>query len=57
MDEISLKDATDYLIDELMQEFKISKAKARKLLANALLYNVVINEIKDQADYILHQED
>ena len=57
MDEISLKDATDYLIDELIQEFKISKAKARKLLANALLYNVVINEIKDQADYIPHQED
>ena len=57
MEEIKLSEATDFMIEELMIEFNISKAKARKLLANALFRNVVINEIKNEADYILQQED
>ena len=57
MEEIKLSEATDFMIEELMIEFNISKAKARKLLANALFRNLVINEIKNEADYILQQED
>ena len=57
MEEIKLSEATDFMIEELITEFNISKAKARKLLANALFRNVVINEIKNEADYILQQED
>ena len=56
MEDIKLSEATNFIIEELMQEFAISRGEARKLLANALYRNVVINEIKNEADYILEKE-
>ena len=56
MEDIKLSEATNFMIEELMKEFSISRGVARKLLANVLYRNIVISEIKNEADYILDKE-
>ena len=55
MEDLKLSEATEYLIEDLMNECAISRAKARKLLANVLFRNIVIAEIKNEADYVLKE--
>lgn len=56
MEDIKLSEATNFMIEELMTEFNISRGVARKLLANVLYRNIVISEIKNEAEYILEKE-
>ena len=57
LERVKLSDATDYLIEELMNDYNLNKTTARNLLANILLRNLVIEEIKSMADYITGRED
>ena len=57
LEKVKLSDATDYLIEELMNDYNLNKTTARTLLANILLRNLVIEEIKSMADYITGRED
>lgn len=57
MEDLKLSEATNFVIEDLMMEFKISRPKARTLLANVLYRNIVLNEIKDEANYILIAEE
>lgn len=42
----------NYLADNIAEGRGISKTKAKQLLLNALTYNVVIEEIEKQIDYL-----
>lgn len=57
MEDLNLSAAMKFMIEELMDEFKISRTKARTLLANTLYRNIVIAEVKNEAAYILEKED
>ena len=48
------KSITEMLIVEHIERtFNVSKAKAKKLYANALMFNVVREEITNQAGFLL----
>ena len=51
--DITATQALDILIEEQMKKRNISKALAKKLVINALLYNVVSAEIDNQIDFML----
>ena len=52
----TMKEVTDYIIEDIVKERVITKSLARKLLINALLYNVVIDEINNQIDFLINFE-
>lgn len=56
MDGIGLGAATGCIIEELQMEYGIGQKKARTLLANCLMRNLVQEEIYNMADYIMEQE-
>ena len=45
----------DYLVMEQVEKRGISKALAKKLLLNALTYNVVTAEIDNQINFLLEE--
>lgn len=46
--------AIDAVVEEVMEEHpELSKAKAKNLVCNALVYWCVINEIKGQVNFLL----
>lgn len=53
LEDFTLKWVSDYLIDEIAQEKEIPKSLARKLFINAISYNVVVESIKEQIDFLL----
>ena len=53
----TLKQITDYLIDEIASERNISKALARRLFTNAIAYNVVVASINEQIDFLIDYEE
>lgn len=53
LEDFTLKLVSDYLIDEIAQEKEIPKSLARKLFINAISYNVVVESIKEQIDFLL----
>ena len=57
MEDYKLNDATNMMVEELMEDFGLTRPKARKLLANVLYHNIVIAEIKNEAAWILETED
>lgn len=56
MDGINLSTATGNIIQELQDQFNIGEKKARLLLSNCLMRNLVQEEIYNMADYIMEQE-
>lgn len=56
LEDFTLKQVTDYLIDKIANEREIPKTLARKLFINAIAYNVVVEEIEDQIDFLLEEE-
>lgn len=56
MEGISLSTATGNIIQELQDQFNIGEKKARLLLSNCLMRNLVQEEIYNMADYIMEQE-
>ena len=55
--DFTLKQVTDYLINNIAQEKNISKTLARKLFINAITYNVVTEEINNQIDFLIGYEE
>lgn len=42
----------DYLVNKQVEEKGISKTKAKLFVLNALLYNVVIEALEEQIDFL-----
>lgn len=57
LEDFTLKQVTDYMIREIAEDKGISKALARKLYINALLYSVVVEEINGQIDFLMEYEE
>ena len=55
LENFTLKQIADYIIDEIADDKNISKTLAKKLFINAISYNVVIEEIKGQVDFLLEE--
>lgn len=53
LESFTLKQVTDYLINQIAEEREISKTLARKLFINAICYNVVVAEIENQIDFLM----
>lgn len=56
LEDFTLKQVTDYLINNIAETRGISKALARKLFINAISYNVVVEEINNQIDFLMEEE-
>lgn len=53
LDDITLKQISDYLTNKIVEEFGVSKSLAKKLLVNVIAYNVVVESIMEQVDFLL----
>ena len=53
LEDYTLKQISDYLTNKIVEEFGVSKSLAKKLLVNAIAYNVVIESIMEQVDFLL----
>lgn len=49
---LTYAEAAETAIEKISEQLRVSKAEATVLFKNALLYNVVITEIVDQARYL-----
>ena len=56
LEDFTLKQVTDYLINKIAEEREIPKALARKLFINAISYNVFVEEINNQIDFLMEEE-
>lgn len=56
LENFTLKQVTDYLIENIAKERKISKTLAKKLFINAIIYNVVVDEINRQIDFLMEED-
>lgn len=56
LEDFTLKQVTDYLIENIAKEREISKTLARKLFINAITYNVVVEEINGQIDFLMEED-
>ena len=45
LEDFTLKQVSDYLINEIAEQREITKSQARKLFINAITYNVVVESI------------
>lgn len=55
--DIQMGQATEYLVGEIAYQFDVTKKLAKKLLANALMYNVVREEVLEQVAFLLEREE
>lgn len=51
--ESTLNQVVNYLADKFSKDFDISKAEARKYLIDALNYNVVVEELRLQIEFLI----
>ena len=56
LENYTMKQITDYIIDDIAATKDINKTLARKLFINALSYNLVIEQIENQIDFLLEDE-
>lgn len=56
LENITLKEAEQICIDEIASGFDVSRTKARKLFANAIVHNIVMDEIMGQVAWLLNRE-
>lgn len=55
LENYTIKEVIDNLIDNVCMDHEISRSQARKLVINALTYNVVADEIYSQIDWLLEE--
>lgn len=54
---LGVAEAMGALVDEIVKDHHgMSRSDARRLIANALTYNVVIEEIKGQINWLLDED-
>ena len=49
---LTMKEATNYVIERIMDEFSFNKKTATVMFKSAITYNVVIDEIVNQVGFI-----
>ena len=53
--EFTLNPVANYLADKFSKDFGISKPEARRYLIDALDYNVVVEAIREQIEFLIAQ--
>ncbi|MFV0342622.1 MAG: hypothetical protein ACK5JH_06970 [Anaerocolumna sp.] len=53
LEDFTMKDVADYIVDEIALDRGITKKLARNLFINALSYNVVVEAINNQIDFLM----
>ena len=56
LENLKMSDVLNYLADKVTEDFEVNKSLAKKLVINALLYNVVIEEIENQIRFLIDEE-
>lgn len=54
--EFTLNQVANYLVDKFSEDFEISKSETRKYLIDALTYNVVIEAIWEQMNFLIYED-
>lgn len=54
---VTMTDVIDTIAEDVMAKYNVSKAKARKLVCNALIYNCVTEEVLGQVDFLMGGEE
>lgn len=55
--EFTLNQVANYLADKFSKDFDISKSEARRYLIDALTYNVVVEELRQQIEFLIEQNE
>lgn len=55
--EFTLNQVANYLVDRFSKDFDISKSEARRYLIDALTYNVVVEELRLQIEFLIKQNE
>lgn len=55
--EFTFNQVANYLADKFSKDFDISKAEARRYLIDALNYNVVVEELRLQIEFLIEQNE
>lgn len=53
--EFTLNQIVNYLTDKFSDEFEMSKAETRRYIIDALSYNVVVEAIREQIEFLIEQ--
>ena len=53
--EFTLNQIVNYLTDKFSDEFGMSKAETRRYIIDALSYNVVVEAIREQIEFLIEQ--
>lgn len=53
--EFTLNQIVNYLIDKFSDEFVMSKAETRRYITDSLSYNVVVEAIREQIEFLIEQ--
>ena len=53
--EFTLNQIINYLTDKFADEFEMSKAETRRYIIDALSYNVVVEAIRHQIEFLIEQ--
>ena len=54
--DLTLTEAAQVCIDQIAAGFDVPKKQARKLFANAIIYNCVLEEIMGQVAFLLNRQ-
>lgn len=57
LEDFTITQVLNYLTDEMSAEFGVSKTMMKKLIINAIAYNVVVEEIRNQISFLLEDEE
>ena len=52
----TLSQIANYLVDKFSEDFEISKSETRKYLIDALTYNVVVEAIWEQMNFLIYED-
>lgn len=51
--EFTLNQIVNYLTDKFSDEFEMSKAETKRYIIDALSYNIVVEAIREQIEFLL----
>ena len=57
LEDFTTKEVIDHLCERLIEQDKMTKKQAKKLILNALIYNCVVDEIIGQAEWLNGKEE
>lgn len=55
--EFTLNQIVNYLTDKFADEFEMSKTETRRYIIDALSYNVVVESIREQIEFLIDQNE